>query len=70
MLLTTLWSLLVLFGSMLGSSNIWSGGVIVALLTDGDLREVDCFTCNGITDLTYSITPTLVFLCYTILYLD
>ena len=55
---------------MLGSCNIWSGGVIVALLTDGDLHEVDCLTCNGITDLKYSITPTLVFLRNTILYLD
>ena len=47
---------------MLGSSNVWSGGVAVALLTDGGLHEVDCLTCNGITDLTHSVIPTLVFL--------
>ena len=51
---------------MLGSSNIWSGGVTLALLIDGGLHEVDCFTYNGITDLTYSITPMLVFLHNTI----
>ena len=45
---------------MLGSSNVWSGGVAVALLTDGGLHEVYCLTCNGITDLTHSIIPTLV----------
>ena len=40
-------SLLVLFGGvMLGSSSIWSEGVTVALLTDGDLHEVDCLTCK------------------------
>ena len=69
MVLTTLcWcSLLDLFGGVtLGSFNIWSGGATVVLFTDGDLHEVDCLTCNSITDLTYSIIPTLVLLRNTI----
>ena len=63
-------SLLVLFDVMLGSSNIWSGGVTVAFLTEWDLHEFDCLTCNGITDLTCLITPTFVFICNTISCLD
>ena len=47
---------------------IW--GVTVALLMDGCLHEVDCLTCDGITDLTSLITPTLVFLRNTISCLD
>ena len=73
MALTTLcwYSLLLSFvGVMLGSSNIWSERVTMAFLTDGDLREVEFLTCNGITDLIYSITPTLVFLHNTISCLD
>ena len=60
-------SLLILFGGvMLGSSRILFGGVIMVLLTDGDLNEVDCLTCNDIADLTHSIIPTLMFLRKTI----
>ena len=42
----------------------------MVLMTDGDLHEAGCLACNGITDLTYSITPTLAFLCKTISFLD
>ena len=45
---------------MLGSSSIWSGGITVVLFIDGDFYKDNCLNFNGITDLTHSITPTMV----------
>lgn len=51
---------------MLDFSSIGSADVTVVLFIDRDLHKVDCLTYDGITDLTHSITPTLVFLRKTI----
>ena len=38
----------------------------MVLFIDGDFYKVNCLNCNGIPDLTHSITPTTVSLRKTI----